>query len=181
LQALSGLGGIGKTHIAAKFAYRFRANYQAVLWARAETREDLIASFVSIAHLLNLSGKDVQNESIPLAEIKRCLETQDNWLLILDNAQYYRTLYRTCRAALLKKRDGLVEDHPELVVTTWPLSFEKTEQAKPAVADLLQVCAFLSPDTISEEIFTQGAAHLGSRLEPVQVEEGVSIWREVGG
>ena len=53
-QAMNGLGGIGKTQIAIEYAHRYRHDYQAVLWARADTREALISGYVAIAHLLNL-------------------------------------------------------------------------------------------------------------------------------
>src|SRR5437764_11320266 len=48
-QAISGLGGIGKTQLAIEYAYRYRSEYQAVLWARAETTEALNASYTEIA------------------------------------------------------------------------------------------------------------------------------------
>ena len=35
-QAISGLGGIGKTQLALEYAYRYHQYYQAVLWARAD-------------------------------------------------------------------------------------------------------------------------------------------------
>ena len=57
-QAISGLGGIGKTQLALEYAYRFRQDYQAVLWARADTREALTASFLAIAVLLSLPEKE---------------------------------------------------------------------------------------------------------------------------
>ncbi len=78
----------------------------------------------------------------------------------------YRTWYRTRRAELLSQRGGLVPDHPEPVATTWMLSFEKVEWANPAAAELLQLCAFLHPDAIPEEIITDGAIHLGPILAP---------------
>ena len=33
--SISGLGGIGKTQLALEYAYRFRQDYQVVLWAQA--------------------------------------------------------------------------------------------------------------------------------------------------
>lgn len=51
-QAISGLGGIGKTQIAIEYAYRYRKNYRAVLWARAETREELISSYSALARVV---------------------------------------------------------------------------------------------------------------------------------
>src|ERR1019366_1934976 len=38
-QAISGLGGIGKTQLALEYAYRYHQDYMAVLWARAESTE----------------------------------------------------------------------------------------------------------------------------------------------
>jgi hypothetical protein len=40
-------------------------------------------------------------------------------------------------------------------------------QRHPAVGELLRVCAFLQPDAIPEEVFLQGAEHLGATLEAV--------------
>ena len=57
-QALSGLGGIGKTQTAIEYAYRFRNDYSAVFWLRAETHDSLIADFVTLAQLLHLPEKD---------------------------------------------------------------------------------------------------------------------------
>jgi hypothetical protein len=47
-QAISGLGGIGKTQTAVEYVYRYRAEYSAVLWVRAESQESLISSFVAL-------------------------------------------------------------------------------------------------------------------------------------
>lgn len=79
----------------------------------------------------------------------------------------YLELYRAHRQALLLRRGHVPTNHPEPVATTWSLSFQKIEQANSAAADLLRVCAFLEPDTIPEEVFTEGGQHLGGVLQGV--------------
>ena len=263
-QAISGLGGIGKTQTALEYTYRYRKEYQAVLWVRAATRETLITDLVAIAALLGLPEKDAQDQTLALTAVKRWLVQHSGWLLILDNADDlslvadllsaagqghillttraqsmgrlagrididtmgseegalfllhranllpqhaplsqasaaailqakeivqtlaglplaldqagayiedtacslsdYLDLYRKRRADLLKRRGGMLPDHPEPVATTWSLSFEKVQQVNPAAADLLRLCAFLHPDAIPEEIITEGSSKLSPSL-----------------
>ena len=84
--AISGLGGIGKTQTAIEYAYRFREQYQYVLWAKADTRENLIQDFVAIARLIQLPEQHLQDQSLIVEAVKRWLREQRQWLLILDNA-----------------------------------------------------------------------------------------------
>jgi tetratricopeptide (TPR) repeat protein len=85
-QAISGLGGVGKTQTAVEYAYRHRNDYQAVLWVGADTREALVAGFVRIAELLGLPEKAAQDQNLAVAAVARWLENNSGWLLILDNA-----------------------------------------------------------------------------------------------
>jgi tetratricopeptide (TPR) repeat protein len=85
-QAITGLGGIGKTQIAVEYAYRFHQDYQVVLWARAEDTEALTSSFITIATLLNLAEQKAQDQTITVDAVKTWLQTHSGWLLILDNA-----------------------------------------------------------------------------------------------
>ena len=264
-QALSGLGGIGKTQIALEYAYRFVANYQFVFWARAATRDTLIADYVTFATLLSLPEKDEQDQLKIVAVIKLWLTTHDKWLLILDNADdlvivrnflpssptghillttraevtaplaqrievntlpidtaalfllqragvlalgqpldqasladqalarhlctqlgglalaldqagayileeglslsSYLQNYEVSQAQLLNNRGGdLVDDHPDSVTKTLFLSFQLVQQRSPIAADLLRFCAFLAPDAIPEELFTQNPAKSDSLL-----------------
>lgn len=85
-QAISGLGGIGKTQTAIEYAQRHRDQYKTVLWAVAESRESLLSDFVAIATVLNLPERNIQDQSQTVRAVKRWLETNTEWLLILDNA-----------------------------------------------------------------------------------------------
>jgi len=85
-QAISGLGGIGKTQVALEYVYRSRGKYQAVLWAQADTKEALTTSFLTPAALLNLPEKDAQESTQVIIAMKTWLQRSTGYLLILDNA-----------------------------------------------------------------------------------------------
>jgi tetratricopeptide (TPR) repeat protein len=85
-QALTGLGGIGKTQAAIEYTYRYRQEYSAVFWVRVASRETLVADYVAIARLLSLPGQDAPDQLLIVAATKRWLEQHEGWLLILDNA-----------------------------------------------------------------------------------------------
>jgi tetratricopeptide (TPR) repeat protein/transcriptional regulator with XRE-family HTH domain len=91
-QALTGLGGIGKTQTALEYAFRYRDTYDAIFWIRAASRETLIADFVALAHLLDLPGQDASDQMLVVAAVKRWLEQHEGWLLILDNADELHVL-----------------------------------------------------------------------------------------
>jgi tetratricopeptide (TPR) repeat protein len=57
-----------------------------VFWVRADSRETLVADFVAMARLLDFPGQDAQDQMLIVAAVKRWLEQQEGWLLILDNA-----------------------------------------------------------------------------------------------
>jgi transcriptional regulator with XRE-family HTH domain len=85
-QAISGLGGIGKTQIAIEYAHRYRDDYDGVFWVTAATRETLHSDFVALARLLQLPVQDLPDQQVIVDAVKQWLVRHKQWLLILDNA-----------------------------------------------------------------------------------------------
>lgn len=266
-QAISGLGGIGKTQIAIEYAYRYANTYEALFWVHADSSDLLISDYLIMATLLNLPEMNQQDQREIVRAVKRWLATHRQWLLIFDNADQleivseflppdgkghvilttraqatgtiaeqidinkmsredgtlfllrrmkllkgdaplemvsetirtlahavvetldglplaldqagayieetgssledYLKLYQTHRDRLLHRRGRDTVGHPQPVAMTWSLSFERVKQANPAAAELLQICAFFHPDSISETMLIAGAPELGSVLQPV--------------
>ena len=83
----------------------------------------------------------------------------------------YLTLLKQRFDELAKRRGGLDSDHLS-VAATFETSIEKLGKPKdpkdrsgPAAAELLNAAAFLPPDAIPEEVFTEGAAQFGPVLQ----------------
>jgi tetratricopeptide (TPR) repeat protein len=82
--ALHGLGGVGKTQVALEYAYRYALAYRAVFWLAAES---VISSFLAIAEVLQLPGRDDMDQQRVVASVQRWLATHPQWLLIWDNVE----------------------------------------------------------------------------------------------
>ena len=94
IQAISGLGGIGKTQTAVEYAYHYCNDYKAVFWVRAETEAELGTGFVQVAQLLGLPELEAQNLDKTVQAVKNWLENHHDWLLIFDNADHPELLRR---------------------------------------------------------------------------------------
>jgi hypothetical protein len=81
--ALHGLGGVGKTQLAAEYAWKHLGGYEAVLWVRADS---LDASLAGLARLLGLPEVSVIEQDIQTDAVLRWLKGHKRWLLIADNA-----------------------------------------------------------------------------------------------
>ena len=84
-QAISGLGGVGKTYTASEYAHRFSQYYEAVLWLQADSWEILTSGCLKLAAELGLTEQEAVEDVV--VEVKRWLQRHRNWLLILDNVE----------------------------------------------------------------------------------------------
>jgi tetratricopeptide (TPR) repeat protein len=119
--ALSGLGGMGKTQIAAQYALSHRYEYQAVLWCLADGLESLHSGLVAMAHTLGLP--ETPEQRIAIAAVKGWLATHTHWLLVLDNADELRIVGELITLAkggerhiLLTTRAQMTEPYAKSVV-----------------------------------------------------------------
>jgi tetratricopeptide (TPR) repeat protein len=148
-QAISGLGGIGKTQIAIEYVYRSHADYQAVFWARADTHENMISDYVSIAELLQLPEKDAQDQMLAVHAVKKWLSTHEKWLLILDSADELTMV----REFLPLRHTGhllLTTRAPAMGQVAQRIEVEQMEEEVGALF-LLRRVSLLSPDLSLEQ------------------------------
>jgi hypothetical protein len=86
-QVLQGAGGVGKTTLAAEYAYWHRSNFDTVWWVRAEQPATLISDLTALAVALGVTDPEAVSQQLAVAAGRRWLDDHDRWLLILDNAQ----------------------------------------------------------------------------------------------
>src|ERR1051325_2496998 len=77
VQAISGLGGVGKTQLAVEYAYRARSQYSLVWWIRSELPTSLASDYASLAAPLGLPV--AMDQAVTVAAVKAWLEAHEGW------------------------------------------------------------------------------------------------------
>ncbi len=86
---LYGLGGVGKTEIAAEYAHRFRGDYSLCWWVRCEREALIVNSLLSLGRVMQLPDFRMEERDYSVGLVIDALnrgEPHADWLLIFDNA-----------------------------------------------------------------------------------------------
>ncbi len=90
LTALHGLGGIGKTQMARKFAELRRERYELGVWIESESEASLLASFAAVSRLMEWPPE--QDQQALAARVINEISTREPYLVIFDNAESLEAL-----------------------------------------------------------------------------------------
>jgi hypothetical protein len=93
VQAIHGLGGIGKTALALEYVYRFAHEYDVVGWVRSGEAATLAADLADLVVELGLPGSIEPDRFAALEALRRWLTRTGRWLLVFDGVREPRDLY----------------------------------------------------------------------------------------
>lgn len=85
---IHGMGGVGKTRAAIEYAWRFQAQYKAMLLVDADSPAALSRSIAMLCGdlILDLPEKISSDQNVQETSVLRWLQSRDDWLIIIDNA-----------------------------------------------------------------------------------------------
>ncbi|MFG3579021.1 FxSxx-COOH system tetratricopeptide repeat protein [Micromonospora chersina] len=86
VQALEGMGGVGKTQLATEYAHRFAGEYELVWWIASEQPELIGEQFAALAVAAGVADADT-DVLFAVDRVKGFLRSANRVLLVFDNAE----------------------------------------------------------------------------------------------
>ncbi|MBB4916684.1 FxSxx-COOH system tetratricopeptide repeat protein [Streptosporangium saharense] len=173
-QALQGWGGVGKTHLAIEYAWRYRSHYDLVWWIPADQRVLVPSALAAMAPFLGLPPASVTGVEEAAEAVRRTLHSGEpyrRWLLIFDNAEepghVEEFIPRGPGHVLITSRNPKWEDHFETLQVD---VFARSESV-----------AFLSK-RLRGEVVPGDASRLAEQLGdlPLALEQAGALQYETG-
>jgi len=122
-QAITGLGGVGKTQTAIEFAYRYSGDYELVWWIRSEEPAKLAADYAGLARPLGI--KEEKELNVTVQTVRAELTNRARWLLVFDNANTpaevrdYLPQAGSGHVLITSRNHDWLEVAEPLAITTW--------------------------------------------------------------
>ncbi|HCT79396.1 MAG TPA: ATP/GTP-binding protein [Micromonosporaceae bacterium] len=176
LQALFGMGGVGKTQVALEYAYRFSAYYDVIWWISAEQPGLVRSGLAGLAERLSLpSGENIEENVAAVLEALRRGEPYSRWLLVYDNAsdpdEIRRYLPTGTGHVLITSRDQAWLQQPQ--ATAVELDVFRREESIALLRKKLPEAPFADLDLVAEMLgdlplaIEQAGAWLAATAMPV--------------
>ena len=153
-QAITGMGGIGKSETAKEYAFCFRMQYEYIWWVNAETDTSIEAAYRSFAQRNELGSPDDNSEKV-IAHVKKWMNENLHWLFIFDNADDEKSLENYCSSS------GMEGQH--ILVTSRNQRFRKFVPINISVFTEAEACTFIEKytKTPADEHFKELAEKMG--------------------
>lgn len=87
IQTLYGMGGVGKTMIALRYAHKHKRHYSNIAWINANSRAEIHTSCLEFLRAAT-SDINVTSEDAIRSMFLAYFESRTNWLIVYDNADY---------------------------------------------------------------------------------------------
>lgn len=188
VQALYGLGGVGKTELAAEYAHRYRHEYDLVWWIRAEREEAITAALVALGTRLDLQEFWLGERDHSMGVVMNALVNGtpfDRWLLIFDDAQ---------NAAVIGKYLPRPSEHGHVIITSRDIRWQalqvdgveltefKVDEAIEFLRKRVPALASFSANAQEDERRQEEAKRLAETLGnlPLAVEHAAAYLKETG-